>query len=64
MVESNSKFSQRTKCSKGDLDLETNKDKDFKEDDIKNELEESFGSNEEKKVKAPKYVFYKIQKIH
>jgi hypothetical protein len=44
--------------------LETNKDKDFKEDDIKNELEESFGSNEEKKVKAPKYVFYKIQKIH
>jgi hypothetical protein len=54
VVENRYESSQRTKCSKGELDLETNKDKDFKKVDIKTKLEESFGSNKEKKVKAPK----------
>jgi hypothetical protein len=63
LVESSFESSQGAKCLEGELNLKIDKDKDFGEDDIENELEESFGSNEEKKVKAPKQVFYEIQNM-
>jgi hypothetical protein len=63
VVENSSKFSQGPKCLEGKFDLKTDKDKDFGEDDIENELEESYGSSKEKKVKAPKQMFYKIQNM-
>jgi hypothetical protein len=63
LVESSFEFSQGAKCLEGEPKLKIDKDMDFGEDDIENELEESFGSNEEKMVKASKQVFYEIQNM-